>query len=801
MDKRHRYCTFLLLYFSLGISLHAQHWQSERRAHANPAITSQAWDAVWISHPTASLTAHGVFYFRKIFEMSSVPDAFIVHVSADNRYELYVNGQRVTLGPAWGDLQHWRFESLDIAPYLVAGENIIVAQVVNFGHLRAVSQLSYKTGFILQGNSEREAFLNTHPDGWEVLQDQAYRPIKVDWRTIIGGYYAANPTDTFRAEQHYWQWKEPQNDYPWLRPEQPEMTARGTPRQAGHEFSDQSPWLLVPRNIPLLEETQQYLAEIARSEGVIVDSAFLRGGAPLKIPANTKATILLDHTVHTRGFPEFFFSGGQNATIRVTYTEALVDSAQQKGNRDVVAGKKAVGYYDVILPDGGEQRSYRPLWYRVFRYMELAIETQNQPLTLDSLQFLYTAYPYHLSAHFETDNPQHEQLFTMGGRTLRNGTAEVFEDGPYYEQLMYAGDARIESLVSLYMSGDERMTKNAISLFNSSRIPEGLTYARYPSNIPQINPQYSLAWIQTIHDFMRYSADTTFAQQYLDGIAAVLGWHTKLVDSTGMLGEVPWLKHIENKSRTPRHPERGHSAQQTLFLALTLDMAANIFRFYGFAEQADQYADQAKQLKQATYRWCWDEQRGLLGDTPEQDVYTQHANVLGILTDAIPPERHRPVMQQVLSDTSLVQALLFFRFWTFQALDKSGLGDEFLQNIGLWELMLDYGLTTFPELGVESRSDCHPWSTHVNYFFLSTVAGIKSEGFGFDQIVIEPHPGEQRYVEARMPHHRGTIAVTIDRRKKKHYARIILPEGLTGTFRWNGKEQPLRSGEQEIPYE
>ena len=765
--------------------------------HVDSAITSHTWDAVWIAHPTASLTAHGVFYFRKVFDLPSVPSEFVVHVSADNRYELYVNGERVTLGPAWGDLTHWRFESLDLAPYLVEGRNIIAAQVVNFGHLRAISQFSFKTGFMLQGNSEREAFLNTHPDTWQVLQNQAYRPIRVNWR-IITGYYAANPTDTFRAEQHYWQWKEAQNDYPWLRPEMPEMTARGTPRQAGHEFSDQSPWLLVPRLIPLLEETKQYLAKVARSENVTVDSAFLRGKSPLQIPSNTKATLLLDHKIHTRGFPEFFFSGGKNARMKITYTEALVDSAGHKGNRDVVEGKKATGYYDVVLPDGGQGRSYRPLWYRVFRYMQLEIETKAQPLVLDSLRLIYTAYPYELQAHFETDDPLHKQLFEMGWRTLRNGTAEVFEDGPYYEQLMYAGDARIESSVSLYLSGDERMSKNMLELFDNSRLPEGLTYARYPSSITQINPQYSLAWVQSIHDFMRYSADTAVAYQYLEGIAEVLAWHTRLLDSTGMLGEVPWLKHIENKSRTPRHPERGHSAQQSLFFALTLDLAADIFRYYGMTQQADQYARQAKVTKEATYRLCWNSEKGLLGDTPEQDVYTQHANVLGILTDAIPPEQHQPVMQRVLSDTSLVQALLFFRFWTFQALEKSSLGNTFLDNIDLWKQMPEYGLTTFPELGIESRSDCHPWSTHLNYFFLSTVAGIKSEGFGFERVIIAPHPGEQQYVTAQMPHHQGLITVTIDRRKQKPFAEIILPDKLTGTFRWKGKQWDLQPGTQKM---
>ena len=139
----------------------------------NPDIVSKTWNALWITHPTASLNGYGVFHFRKTFDLEEKPDKFIVHVTADNRYRLYVNGTPVVLGPAWGDLHHWRFESTDIAPLLQKGNNIIAAQVVNFGYLRPVSQMTYKTGFLLQGDSEKEAVLNTHPDTWEVLQNHA----------------------------------------------------------------------------------------------------------------------------------------------------------------------------------------------------------------------------------------------------------------------------------------------------------------------------------------------------------------------------------------------------------------------------------------------------------------------------------------------------------------------------------------------------------------------------------------------------------------------------------------------------
>jgi hypothetical protein len=63
-------------------------------------------------------------------------------VSGDNRYELFVNGARVLSGPARGDLNHWRFETLDIAPHLTAGKNVLAGVVWNFAELAPMAQMT-----------------------------------------------------------------------------------------------------------------------------------------------------------------------------------------------------------------------------------------------------------------------------------------------------------------------------------------------------------------------------------------------------------------------------------------------------------------------------------------------------------------------------------------------------------------------------------------------------------------------------------------------------------------------------------
>jgi len=59
-------------------------------------------------------------------------------------------------------------------------------------------------------------------------------------------------------------------------------------------------------------------------------------------------------------------------------------------------------------------------------------------------------------------------------RTARRCAAETYFDCPYYEQLQYVGDTRIQTLLHYYVSSD-RPTRNAIEQFGWSIMENGLT--------------------------------------------------------------------------------------------------------------------------------------------------------------------------------------------------------------------------------------------------------------------------------------------------------------------------------------
>ena len=149
--------------------------KSVRQVAPAPSLLTGKWDADWISCPDVSLYDYGVYHFRKNFKLDRQPESFVVNVSADNRYRLFVNGTPVCYGPARGDLNHWYFETVDIASLLKAGENTLAAIVWNAGPYTPGAQMTLKTGLIVQGNTALEALVNTGPD-WKVYRNTAYEP-------------------------------------------------------------------------------------------------------------------------------------------------------------------------------------------------------------------------------------------------------------------------------------------------------------------------------------------------------------------------------------------------------------------------------------------------------------------------------------------------------------------------------------------------------------------------------------------------------------------------------------------------
>lgn len=99
---------------------------------AAPRHWSEAVNWIWVPHYDDIERVGGIVLFRKTFHLVDIPSSCIVNVSADSRYRLFVNGTSVSFGPAKSHLGEWNYESIDIASFLKAGQNIICARVLRY---------------------------------------------------------------------------------------------------------------------------------------------------------------------------------------------------------------------------------------------------------------------------------------------------------------------------------------------------------------------------------------------------------------------------------------------------------------------------------------------------------------------------------------------------------------------------------------------------------------------------------------------------------------------------------------------
>jgi alpha-L-rhamnosidase len=772
------------------------------------ALLHGSWPASWITCPGVAQRAYGVYHFRKAFELAAAPGRFIVHVSADNRYRLFVNGKAVCAGPARGDLAHWNFETIDLAPFLRTGSNVIAAVVWNMGEYAAVGQISNQTAFLIQGDSTGDEVVNTGKS-WKVLRDSAYQPCSTNMGAMLRTYYVVGPGDEVDASKYPWGWEGPgYADGAWL-----QAVEVGHPEPTG--YGSDNLWTLVPRTIPLMEELMQRIPLVrkvtgagtgAAGAGVAVDTGFLTGAHPLTVPAHDSLVILLDQGFETIAYPELWCSKGKGAAVRLTYAEALFDEHFQKGNRNEVEGKAMRGDFDIFRPDGGERRLFRPLWMRTYRYLQLTIVTGAEPLVVEDLYGMYTGYPFRTKAAFNSNDTSLRHIWDVGWRTARLCAGETYFDCPYYEQLQYEGDTRIQSLISLYITGDDRLMRKAIGDFFDSRVAEGLTQGRYPSNRLQVIPPFSLYWVSMIYDYWMHRKDDEFIRQKLFAAKGVLDWYENRIDRTkGMLGPMPWWSFVDWNTRfpdgVPDGATDGNSSVVTLQYAYTLQQAAELFRYFKDSVASGHYASLAKSLASSTYRWCYDSTRGVMANTPAKTSFSVHANIMAVLTGSVSEKMAVPVMDHVLLDSSLSGCTFYYRFYLTRALKKAGMGDMYYSLLRPWRDMIAKGLTTFAENPDPTRSDCHAWSASPLYDFFSTICGINPSSPGFATVEIRPALGDLININAMMPHPNGMIKMDLTRRtsrRKSISGEVDLPPGVSGKFYWHGKVKDLHPGQQAI---
>jgi hypothetical protein len=244
----------------------------------------------------------------------------------------------------------------------------------------------------------------------------------------------------------------------------------------------------------------------------------------------------------------------------------------------------------------------------------------------------------------------------------------------------------------------------------------------------------------------------------------------------------------------------GASAALDLQLLWTFQLAEELESKLGMQEYAKQYQLSAEKLRQSIRKNYWDETRGLFADTREKSAFSQHTNSLAILTGIVNGIDATRLAKKIMSDTSLTQATIYFKYYVHQALTKAGFGDDYLKWLNVWKHNLEMGMTTWAEISDvnNTRSDCHAWGASPNIELYRIVLGIDSDEPGFQKIRIAPHLGELMLASGKIPHPNGDIIVNYEKTSDNWKALITLPPNTPGYLLWKGKQYQLKPGKNSF---
>lgn len=683
-------------------------------------------------------------YFVLAIDVEVLPASVPIRVSAINRYRLFVNGVSVAFGPRKGDQYSHYYETVDIGPFLRAGKNILSAFVVSatsratqIGPGKVMSCGSIVAGLettalILEGTIG-DVDISTGVADWKVRKDEAKHHHHFNMNDAHGSFELVDAsklpigwkTDLTTSDE----WSSAERLY----------------RPGCNYYGQIRALPLIQRPFPQMEETPvEFSRQLKPASGEAF--AFDRGGSAV-IPANLHVSCVLDAGVHTTAFISTKWNGS-GARITFTYSEALwlkgENGEYYKAIRDDAQGT-VIGAYDRLITDG--EGVYEPFWFRTFRFLRIDVETGENPITLEIPKLRRTSFPLEVKTSISSSHPDIKWLWDTSVRTLKNCMHETFEDCPYYEQYQYVMDSKLEMDYVYAISNELDYPATTIWDFHSSLRPDGMIACSYPSNETQIIPGFSLQFIWMLERYYHHTADEKMIAFYRPTMDAILSYFDRHIGDSGLcegLGYwefADWSKEWNACHGRPNAIEHGPSTLFNLMYAWSLQLAARLMLATGRTGMAREYEQRAGKIAQIVYDLCWVEERHMLSEAPGFNEFSQHAQVLGVLTGLLKDEKGKLALRHMLIDDDVIVCSLPWRYYLFRALERYDMYEEMRKRLDSFVDLRRFNFTTMPEWSFEgSRSDCHAWSATPLYELTATVLGVRPAEDGWKKILVQPRP-------------------------------------------------------------
>lgn len=771
------------------------------------------WPASWVAPENNNNDSFVTAYRLEL--TCDKPEKFSIYVTADQRYWLYLDGRRIGSGSERGSMRKWFYEEYELE--LSEGKHSLGTITWYLKDKAPWAQVTSQPGFLLAAQEPFTEKLSTGLAPWQsrALPNVTTLDPGLQINSTIGCgarilHEGLAFSDVFK--DNIGSWSGVKNILPG--------------NNGFYQGTSPSVWVLSPGRLPSmlyrkwigatislaapLKDNKQPL-KLVDSIPALIDNwqDLLDKGKPgVVVPANTAQRILIDLGDYCCSYYSLKVSSGTGAEITVSAAERLStnpDTPVAPPERHTIDGMFHVGIFDRYRINCQGPHCCEPLWWQAGRWIQIDVKTTCEPLVINSLEFHETRYPLQDNSKFESDDDILNAIVPVCYRTLQNCAHETYMDCPYWEQLQYLGDTRIQALLTYITNLDPRLPEKALDCFKYSISGSAPFIAsNFPSRSIQIIPPFSLWWICMLYDYALWRGNPQFVGELLpmcwwimdhfllqrcdDGLVkSPKGWN--YVDSVG-------FPHGEPPGSIPGQV----SGLINLQVILALNAVGDMSTWTGEVERAA-YADRlAAEMAASCEKAFWDPKQQLLADDLEHISFSEHTQSLALLSGRFHSTVNKSAQDVLGKDSDLIQAGPYFSHYICLALHKIGAGDRLCQRLASWKRFLDAGFHTFPEHDIQGRSDCHAWSAHPLFHFLHSILGVRPGQMGFRSVVIEPCLGPLKNVSGKIPHPEGDISVKIDVTDRACLAEVTLPEGLPGIFRWGMESRELHAGTQRLEF-
>jgi alpha-L-rhamnosidase len=728
--------------------------------------------------PSAPAGQGAYVAFRKSFTLQDAPASATLHLFADSRYLLWVNGNYVLRGPCRFNPKRPDYDSVELRPFLQKGANLLVVLVHNYAGAVNGRIMVHAPGLTARLDAAGKELLRTD-DSWRCSRNTEYRPSPGAWSSI---------PDVIDGRLSPGEWTGPAfDDSGWERA----------------TIVDGGTWgALQPRSIPLPRET-----ELAGMK-LLPSGQALQSALPLELPAGQE--VLVDLGRMAMAYAVVELEAEEGSELQIQYALRYVDGKPGE----------TYGVGTTYTARRGRQR-FRAADQWCSHYM--TVKCVAGRLTIHELKMVDRRYPFERLGRFRCND---EMLNLLWDRAVN--TIEAVSDDAY------GSDARernewlqdpaqpnfITTRVALAGPGpagkpvysDPRLLKNLLRHAALAQLPDGRILATFPTDrgpedCHYVIEDYACQWIEALRLYYEATGDRAFLREMWPVLVNQMNWFLQRRTARGLVLAREYTSFDDPLAYIPCE-----GAALNAFIYQALRDSAGLARAIEQKAQAEDFAKAAAALAESFNQQLWNAAEGTYDSGFSKDKLlgpTSHASLLALDRGIVPQDRlpsvrkwflahyqrpgsfhccENPDFEKMVADRAGINMPVTY-YWVFQELyrmNSAAMDREALKEMRRrWGRMVresnDTGTLWETFDGSES---CHNYGAVPAYFLSSYVLGVRLDGPIWNKrLLIEPRLGDLTKAEGVVVTEFGPVPVAWERQDAELAFRFRVPKGIKATLR------------------